>query len=309
MSLSPETRARIEHTLSSNKVVLFMKGDPAAPRCGFSAKAVGILDALAPGYASVDVLADPEIREGIKEYGQWPTIPQLYIGGELVGGSDIIEQLLNSGELHELLGAAAPDRTPPTISISAPAAAAIARALESAEPGLGLHLSVDPRFNAQFQLKPVTGQEIVAEAAGIRVHFDLASAPRAQGISIDWVDDVRGSGLAITNPNAPAPVKSISVQELHDRIVAGAIDVIDVRSPEEQAMAPFPPPHEVLDEASMERLAALPKDLPLAFLCHSGNRSRQAAEHFRGLGFHDVYNVEGGIEAWSNEVDPAVPRY
>ena len=309
MSLSPETRARIEHTLSSNKVVLFMKGDPAAPRCGFSAKAVGILDALAPGYASVDVLADPEIREGIKEYGQWPTIPQLYIGGELVGGSDIIEQLLNSGELHELLGVAAPDRTPPTLSISDKAAEAINRAMDSAEPGLGLHLSVDPRFNAQFQLKPVTGQEIVSEASGIRVHLDLASAPRAQGISIDWVDDVRGSGLAISNPNATPPVKSISVQELHDRIVAGAIDVIDVRSPEEQAMAPFPPPHEVLDEASMERLAALPKDLPLAFLCHSGNRSRQAAEHFRGLGFHDLYNVEGGIEAWSSEIDPTVPHY
>lgn len=309
MSLSPETRARIEQTLSSNRVVLFMKGDPSAPRCGFSAKAVGILDALSPGYASVDVLADADIREGIKEYGQWPTIPQLYIAGELVGGSDIIEQLLNSGELHELLGAAAPDRTPPTLSISDKAAEAIRRAMDSAEPGIGLHLAVDPRFNAQFQLKPVTGQEIVAEAAGIRVYLDLASAPRAQGISIDWVDDVRGSGLAISNPNAPPLVKSISVQDLHDRVVAGAIDVIDVRSPEEQAMAPFPPPHEVLDEASMERLSALPKDLPLAFLCHSGNRSRQAAEHFRGLGFHDVYNVEGGIEAWSSEIDPAVPHY
>jgi monothiol glutaredoxin len=309
MSLSPDTRARIERTLASNKVVLFMKGDPSAPRCGFSAKAVGILDALSPGYASVDVLADAEIREGIKEYGQWPTIPQLYIGGELVGGSDIIEQLLNSGELHELLGVAAPDRHPPSISISPKAAEAIARALDAAEPGMGLHMAVDPRFNAQFQLKPVTGQEIVAEAAGLRVHFDLASAPRAQGIAIDWVDDVRGSGLAITNPNAPPPVKSISVQDLHDRIVAGAIDVIDVRTPEEQSLAPFPPPHEVLDEDSMDRLAALPKDLPLAFLCHHGNRSRQAAEHFRGLGFHDLYNVEGGIAAWSEQVDPAVPQY
>ena len=309
MSLSPETRERIERTLASNRVVLFMKGDPASPRCGFSAKAVGILDALSPGYASVDVLSDPEIREGIKEFGQWPTIPQLYIGGDLVGGSDIIEQLLNSGELHELLGVPAPDRTPPTLSISAPAAEAIQRALDSAEPGLGLHLSVDPRFNAQFQLKPVTGQEIVAEAAGIRVHLDLASAPRAQGIAIDWVDDLRGAGLSITNPNAPPPVKSMSVQDLHDRIVAGAIDVVDVRGPEERALAPFPPPHEVLDESSMERLAALPKDLPLAFICHTGQRSRQAAEHFRGLGFHDLYNVEGGIAAWSAQVDPSVPSY
>ena len=309
MSLSPELRQRIERTLSSNRVVLFMKGDPRSPRCGFSAKAVGILDALSPGYASVDVLADPEIREGIKEYGQWPTIPQLYVGGELVGGSDIIEQMLNSGELHEVLGVAAPDRTPSTISISPAAAEAIRRALDSADPSLGLHLAVDPRFASQFQLKPVTGQEIVAEASGIRVHLDLASAPRANGIAIDWVEDVRGSGLAISNPNAPPPVKSMSVQELHDRIVAGAIDVIDVRPAQARAIAPFPQPHEVLDEDSHDRLAALPKDLPLAFLCHHGNSSRQAAEHFRGLGFHDIYNVEGGIDAWAAEVDPKVPRY
>jgi len=309
MSLTPDLRERITQVLQSNRVVLFMKGDPGSPRCGFSAKAVGILDALVPGYASVDVLADAEIREGIKEFGQWPTIPQLYVDGELIGGSDIIEQMLNSGELHEVLGVAAPDRTPPMLHISPAAAEAIRRAMDDSEPGVGLHLSVDPRFAAQFQLKPVTGQEIVAEAEGIRVHLDLASAPRANGISIDWVDDVRGSGLAISNPNAPPPVKSMTVQELHDRIIAGAIDVIDVRSAPERALAPFPQPHEALDEQSHERLAALPKDLPLAFICHHGNSSRQAAEHFRGLGFHDLYNVEGGIEAWAAEIDPSVPRY
>jgi monothiol glutaredoxin len=309
MSLTPDLRERIERTLQGNRVVLFMKGDPASPRCGFSAKAVGILDALVPNYASVDVLADPEIREGIKEYGQWPTIPQLYVDGELIGGSDIIEQMLNSGELHEVLGVPAPDRTPPTLHISAAAADAIRAAMESSEPGIGLHLAVDPRFAAQFQLKPVTGQEIVAEAEGIRVHLDLASAPRANGIRIDWIEDVRGSGLSITNPNAPAPVKSLSVEELHDRIIAGAIDVIDIRPAAARALAPFPQPHEVLDEDSHDRLAALPKDLPLAFLCHHGNSSRQAAEHFRSLGFHDVYNVEGGIDAWAMNVDSTVPRY
>jgi monothiol glutaredoxin len=309
MSLSPETRARIERTLAEHRVVLFMKGDRQGPRCGFSAKAVGILDALIPDYASVDVLADPEIREGIKEYGQWPTIPQLYIGGELVGGSDIIEGMLNSGELHEVLGLPAPNRTPPTLSITPKAAEAIARAMADAEPGVGLHLSVDPNFNAQFQLRPVSGQEIVAEAAGLRIHFDLASAPRAEGIAIDWVEDMRGSGLAISNPQAPPAVKSIGVRELHDLILAGAIDVIDVRPAQARALAPFPQPHEVLDEDSHERLAALPKDLPLAFLCHHGNSSRQAAEHFRSLGFHQLYNVEGGIDAWAAEVDPSVPRY
>ncbi|MFT3808248.1 Grx4 family monothiol glutaredoxin [Arenimonas sp.] len=309
MSLTPELRERIEHVLNSNRVVLFMKGSPQGPSCGFSAKAAGILNTLAPGYAHVDVLADPEIREGIKAYGQWPTIPQLYVGGELIGGSDIIEQMLNSGELHEALGLPAPDRTPPQLSITPRAAEMIRNAMANAEAGIGLHLSVDPRFQSRFELKPVGGQEIVAESEGIRVHFDLASAPRANGIRIDWVEDARGAGLAIDNPNAPPSVKSMTVQDLHDRIIAGAIDVIDCRPAHARALAPFPHPHDVLDEDSHERLAALPKDLPLAFLCHHGNSSRQAAEHFRQLGFHDIYNVEGGIDAWSTQIDPSVPRY
>lgn len=308
MSLDPALRARIDALLNEHRIVLFMKGDPSAPRCGFSAKAAGILDGLGVEYASVDVLEDPAIREGIKLYGSWPTIPQLYVERELVGGSDIIEQLLNSGELHELLGLPKPDRTPPAIHVTAAAAEAIRKALADSDPGLGLHLSVDPRFNAQFQLKPVTGQEIVAEAAGIRFHLDLASAPRAHGIEIDWVEDVRGAGLSIRNPNAPPPVQPLQVEDLHARLAAGAITVIDVRPAEARAFAPFPGA-EVLDEDSRDRLAALPKDRALAFLCHHGHSSRQAAEYFRGLGFRNLYNVEGGIDAWSQRIDPSVPRY
>lgn len=309
MSLSPDTRARIEQILGANHVVLFMKGSPDMPQCGFSAKAAGILKGLVPSFGHVDVLSDPEVREGIKVYGQWPTIPQLYVGGELLGGSDIIEQMLNSGELHQMLGLAAPDRSPPEIEITPAAAEAIKRALDNGDGDAVLHLSVDPRFNARFELKPASGHEVVTEAAGIRLHLDLASVPRARGLRIDWVEDARGAGLAIHNPNAPAAVKPMSVQQLHDHIIAGTIDVIDVRPAEDRARAPFPHPHEVLDEESRERLEALPKDLPLAFICHHGNSSRQAAEYFRGLGFHDLYNVEGGIDAWSVEIDPKLPRY
>ena len=309
MSLSPDTRARIEQILGANHVVLFMKGSPDMPQCGFSAKAAGILKGLVPSFGHVDVLSDPEVREGIKVYGQWPTIPQLYVGGELLGGSDIIEQMLNSGELHQMLGLAAPDRSPPEIEITPAAAEAIKRALDNGDGDAVLHLSVDPRFNARFELKPASGHEVVTEAAGIRLHLDLASVPRARGLRIDWVEDARGAGLAIHNPNAPAAVKPMSVQQLHDHIIAGTVDVIDVRPAEDRARVPFPHPHEVLDEESRERLEALPKDLPLAFICHHGNSSRQAAEYFRGLGFHDLYNVEGGIDAWSVEIDPKLPRY
>lgn len=308
-SLDPDLRQRIHTLLSAHPVVLFMKGSAAAPRCGFSAKAAGILDSLVSEYHTVDVLADPEIREGIKIYGHWPTIPQLYVRGELVGGSDIIETMLNSGELHTLLGAQAPDRTPPVLRVTERAAEAIRTAMQDAEPGIGLHMSVDPRFNAQFQLKPVEGHEVVAEAQGLRFHFDLASAPRANGIEIDWIDDARGSGLAIRNPNAPRDVQPLQVEELQQRIGAGSITVIDVRPAHDRAAAPFPHAHEILDEDTHDRLAALPPDTPIAFLCHHGNSSRRAAEHFRGLGFRDLYNVEGGIDAWSARIDPSVPRY
>ncbi|MCB1560120.1 MAG: Grx4 family monothiol glutaredoxin [Xanthomonadales bacterium] len=309
MSLDPALQQRIETLLSTNAVVLFMKGNPDMPQCGFSAKAAGILNALVPAYAHVDVLQDAEIREGIKAYGSWPTIPQLYIQGELVGGSDIIEQMLNSGELHQVLGLPEPDRTPPTLHITEAAAQAIRRAIESNDPSLGLHLSVDPRFNAQFQLKPVEGNEIVAESAGISVYLDLASAPRADGLEIDWVEDVRGAGLSIRNPNAPPAVQELSVSDLASRIQNGDITVIDVRAPHERQQAPFPEAHEVLDEDSEPRLAGLANDTALAFLCHHGNSSRAAAEHFRGLGFTSLFNVSGGIDAWSAEIDSSVPRY
>jgi monothiol glutaredoxin len=307
MNLDPVVRQRIEGLLSSNRVVLFMKGTRNAPRCGFSAAAANALNGLVDDYLSVDVLADEDIRNGIKAYGNWPTIPQLYVGGELVGGSDIILGMLNSGELHQVLGVPAPDRTPPQISVTERAASAIREAMADAGSDR-LHLSIDPQFRAQFQLKPATGNEIRAESNGIEVLFDLHSAQRARGLEVDWAETVQGAGLVIRNPNAPPAVKPMDVRALKAELDAGRVTVVDVRPAGDRARAPFPAAR-VLDEDTMAELSALPKDTRLAFLCHHGNSSRSAAEHFRGLGFRDVNNVEGGIDAWSCEVDASVPRY
>ena len=103
MTLDDATRQRIEKTIGSDRVVLFMKGDRRAPQCGFSATVVQILDTLVPAYTTVDVLADPRIREGIKAYSQWPTIPQLYVAGEFIGGCDIVTEMFQSGELQTLM--------------------------------------------------------------------------------------------------------------------------------------------------------------------------------------------------------------
>jgi monothiol glutaredoxin len=94
---------RIDEMVKNNDVVLFMKGTPLFPQCGFSSKAVAILDHLNVEYASVDVLQDMEIRQGIKEYSDWPTIPQLYVKGEFLGGSDIMMEMYEAGELQELV--------------------------------------------------------------------------------------------------------------------------------------------------------------------------------------------------------------
>jgi len=308
MSLDPALRERIESLLGANRVVLFMKGQPAMPQCGFSAKAVGVLQDLGVDFAHVNVLADAEIREGIKAYGDWPTIPQLYVDGELVGGSDIMLQMANSGELSALLGVAPPDRTPPSITIT-PAAVEMLKGALADAPGAALQLSIDARFQPNFQLAPLDANAIAAESNGLRVQFDAASARRANGITIDWVDDIRGQGLAIDNPNAPRPVQELDVRSADDQLRAGSLTLVDVRPADERAIAAINAPFETFDGDNRARLEALPKDTALAFLCHRGGRSAQAAEQFRALGFTRVYNVTGGIDAWAQDVDNSVPRY
>lgn len=98
-----DTQAKIKETVTNNPVVLYMKGNPKFPQCGFSNLATQILDACQTKYLAIDVLQDQAIREGIKQFANWPTIPQLYINGEFVGGSDIMRALYENGELQTML--------------------------------------------------------------------------------------------------------------------------------------------------------------------------------------------------------------
>lgn len=98
-----DINARIAEIVNSNDVVLFMKGTPLFPQCGFSSRAVAILERLGVAFEGVDVLQDMEIRQGIKAYSDWPTIPQLYVKGEFVGGSDIMMEMFEAGELQQLM--------------------------------------------------------------------------------------------------------------------------------------------------------------------------------------------------------------
>lgn len=307
MEISDTVRNKIEDYVNSSKVVLFMKGTPQQPQCGFSAKTVAALDSIIPDYVAVNVLDDSEIREGIKVYGNWPTIPQLYIDGELVGGCDIVLTMLNSGELHQTLGMEQPDRTAPEITVTPAAAEKILEAMEGHE-GIALHFEIDANWSSQFNLAPSQGHEIASESNGIKVLMDIATAQRARGAVIDWVSTMQGEGLAIDLPQAPAPVKQMTVQELAEKLKAGEITLVDVRGPDERARASIEGSI-ALDRETIEELEKMPKDTSMAFLCHHGNSSMGAAEYFRKQGFTNVSNVAGGIHAWSMEIDSSVPGY
>ncbi|HKU98350.1 MAG TPA: Grx4 family monothiol glutaredoxin [Vineibacter sp.] len=98
-----DVATRIRDEVTQNDVVLFMKGTPVFPQCGFSAAVVEVLDHIGVQFKGINVLVDPEIRDGIKTYSDWPTIPQLYVKGEFIGGCDIIREMYSTGELHQLL--------------------------------------------------------------------------------------------------------------------------------------------------------------------------------------------------------------
>ncbi len=297
MNLDAAVRERIEQQIASNDVFLYMKGSPKMPQCGFSAKTVGMLDSLLAGnYGSFNVLEDESIREGIKVFGDWPTIPQLYIKGELVGGCDIVTEMYNAGELHEMLGLEKPDRTPPPIEITDKAAGKIREFLE-AYPDQHLHFSVGGDWDAQFQIGPKQGHEIESSSNGITVLMDLASAQRAKGARIDWTETMQGEGLTLDLPGAPAPVKAMTPTELQQRMNSGErLLVVDTRNETERKSKPLEFARG-LDAELMAELKDADHQMPLVFVCNIGVSSQAVAEHYRKQGFAQVYNLEGGVQA------------
>jgi monothiol glutaredoxin len=312
-ALSSETKARIESILKTDRVVLFMKGTRQQPRCGFSATVVELLDELLPSYTTVDVLADPDLREGIKIFGEWPTIPQLYVQGELVGGADIAKDLYATGELHSLLGVERQAPAPISVVVTDAAAAALkeARAGEPADQQF-LRVTVSPRFQHGLSFGPALPGDVTCDSNGLALRLDAQSAKRANGLRIDFVTSPQ-AGFRIDNPNEPARVKQISVRDLKERLAAASssgtpLRLYDTRTLEEWQRASIPGAVLVNDGVRAD-IASLPKDTPLYFHCHHGGRSQAAAEHWLRQGFTSVHNVEGGIDAWSQLVDPSVPRY
>jgi len=306
--LSDATRSQIDDLVKKNHVVLFMKGSRHFPQCGFSATVARILDSYLPKYETVNVLSSPEIREGIKEYSSWPTIPQLYVDGKFVGGCDIVRELDGSGELAKLLGAekkAAAKVEPPKVTMTDGARAAIAAAQKDAE-GDPLRIAIGPRHEYDLFFDGKQDGDVSLEVAGIAIVLDGESAARAGELSIAFVE---GQGFRLDSSKAPPRVKGMSASELKKIIDDGRKDLalLDVRPEAERKLASIPG-HEPLEPSTLEKLESLPATTRVVVYCHSGGRSRAAAEQLVARGIKNVFNLEGGVDAYAS-VDPSVGRY
>ena len=312
MPLSDATKKQIDDLVHKAPVVLFMKGNRQFPQCGFSAQVVQILGELVPTFETVNVLSDPALRDGIKEYSSWPTIPQLYVKGQFVGGCDIVKEMHASGELEKLLGASSAGTAAPPKAPSIVITPAAAKAFKDASAEAGddvLRLEVDAQFAYELFFGPPQAGDLEVTSAGVTVRVDRGSAARADGLRIDYVAQAGGGGFKMENPNEPARVKPLSPKDLKAMLDAKEkLVLFDVRPESERALAKIAAALP-LDREGVEKLASLDRGDKLVFHCHHGVRSRGAAEQALREGFKNVYNLEGGIDAWSLVVDPSVKRY
>lgn len=307
MALDASVKKQIEDLIQKNRVMLFMKGSKSFPQCGFSSAVVSILKDVGVPFETANVLTDANLREGIKEFSDWPTIPQLYVDGQFVGGCDIVREMHANGDLQKALGVKVEPVKAPTITVSDAAAKAFNEATEPGEDRL--RLEIDANFRVDLYFAPTKAGDVEVKANGLTIYLDGASARRADGVSIDYVDGPDGAGFKIENPNAPAQVRQLSVKELERMMKSGeAFHLFDVRTDKERQTAKIEGAI-AFDDAGKAKLEAVSKDATIVFHCHHGGRSQSAAEQWIRQGFKRVYNLAGGIDAWSREVDAKVPRY
>jgi monothiol glutaredoxin len=304
--MNESLRTQLSELVAKHRVVLFMKGNRQTPQCGFSAQVVQILDGLLPAYETVDVLRSPEIRDGIKEFSQWPTIPQLYVDGQFVGGCDIVRDMNGSGDLQKLLGASGVEPASPSITVSDAAAKAFTSYLADSA-GDSLRLKMEAPFQYDLFLGPPERGDIEVRANGLTFLLDPASARRAVDVHIDFIAGGDG-GFKISQPNEPPKVQPLSATDLKAMLDRGEVILFDVRPEAERAIASIAAARS-LDAAGQAYLLSLDRGTAVAFHCHHGIRSHEAARQVIGEKFRNVYNLKGGIDAWSLTVDPSVPRY
>jgi monothiol glutaredoxin len=310
MSLDESVRQEIAELIGSSDVVLFMKGNRRQPQCGFSATVVGILDAMLPEYKTVDVLSAPHIREGIKTYSSWPTIPQLYVKGEFVGGCDIVQEMYGSGELFEALGLEPVESVRPRITITPPAPARArrrggrARRRRVASCISRSTATINPICRSRRAVASTSRRSATASSC-----CSIRSPPRGPTASRSTSRTrraARPSGSTTRMRRASGRCRWASSRRCW---TPGSASSCSTCARPRSARSRRFPARCCSHESEAARIESLPRDTPLVLHCHHGGRSQQAAEQFVSLGFSQVWNVVGGIDAWSQEIDSDVPRY
>lgn len=304
MNLSPNER--IEKFIAQNQIALFIKGTADRPECGFSKTVVDILYLFVPDFGCYNILADQEVREEIKKYSNWPTLPQIYINGEFIGGCDIIKEMLENGELAKLLKID-PPKVPPKLHITEKAENAFKDAMKGESNKIRLEIS--SRFHNDIFFDEQGLEDFVIDYKEFSLLIDPLSALRANEMTIDFMIDGAAQGFIFNNPNEPAKLKEISPAEVKvwQRENKDFL-LIDVRPLEEREIAKIDLAMP-LYELSLLKREKLDKNLPIIFHCHFGSRSKREAEKWRFLGFKNVFNLVGGIDAWSRQIDNDVPLY
>lgn len=298
MTLTPEIKTEIETLIGKHPILLFMKGDRSQPRCGFSSKVVEMLDSLVADYETVDVLSNTDIREGIKAYTEWPTIPQLYVKGEFMGGCDIITEMYENQELHGALGVTSNTSEKPTITISDAAKEQIQAALVDLEEDEVLKLGIDAKFEHSMTMAQKSKSDVALASNGITLYADPLSTSRANGLKIDFIKTERGEGFDIQNPNMPPPVKELDVATLKTWFESKKdFKLYDVRELPEWKEGNIEGA-EFFQDVPLDVIKGLDRESPIVFQCLSGGRSMQMARRFRQKGFRNLYNLTGGINAW-----------
>ena len=241
-----EAKERLEAFIGGSTLMLFVKGTPDQPRCGFSATVIDIFNRIGVPYATFDVLSDPEIRQGAKTFSQWPTFPQIYVGGEFVGGCDIVTQMFQEGELQST----------------------VREAFDAHGPGRALTTPDD---------------------APVHEPFPVPEGARASG-----------EGLAEVRQIRPRRVSLMGFDSFL---------VLDVREQSELEIATLGVGHLLPLGDFAHSSKAIAKDVNVLLICRSGNRSNQAGEYLISQGYRHVWNLDGGILAWSDEVDSSIQKY
>lgn len=289
--MTEEVQQKLQNMVNSHDVVLFMKGDRQQPQCGFSARVVGILEDLEIEYQTFNVFSDPDIRSGMKDFSQWPTFPQLYIKQEFIGGCDIVTDLMQSGELPNMLGVNLEAVPVPTIHLSPSITQLFKESIS--QHGGGIHLTIPKDFQYDIAIGPKQGNQMEVIVDDIPFYLTRGSAQRANGLSLDFRDG-EGGGVMIENPNEPK-FSDLDVHELTTwlaetpdaKLYQIGTDADDVH-----------PNATLLTATSHQEIQQLATDHPIAFICNHGVRSAQAAKSLAFQGYTNVINVMGGMSAW-----------